>query len=382
MAVELHDVLSSFPLFPNLPSEIRQMIWEHALPGPRIVYLQHHSPPSMSPYAYQAALGDDRPSSQPDAPPKIFRSKSTIPLASACRESRNVVEETYNLAFGTDGAPAATWFDFSRDTLYLNWGGNWETETASWDSQYSIEDLGDDVARVENLAVYARRISGFVVNQGSVHQFSRWISRTLTRFGGIKLLSLVDGEHGIAGEDLVLVNQCGISAMTSIYEMAEVYHPDIEQQVIETEGRFINERLFLNAHLDLSILEAYRNGQFEDERSPLFEPCSIQWQGITTRGVKKKYERVKEEYDAKKEDYRVSLLLRSANHRAIMIAIRETTPLSEIVEEYRSTVGVSHKSVFVSILLGDGVLDPRLNSFNYRLMSGTTLDIIFSDKTA
>jgi hypothetical protein len=31
-----------FTLFNELPKEIRLLIWEHALPGPRIVYLQRH----------------------------------------------------------------------------------------------------------------------------------------------------------------------------------------------------------------------------------------------------------------------------------------------------------------------------------------------------
>lgn len=40
---------ASFPRFNELPSELRLMIWQYSLPGPRIVYLQRKP---LAPYGY------------------------------------------------------------------------------------------------------------------------------------------------------------------------------------------------------------------------------------------------------------------------------------------------------------------------------------------
>jgi hypothetical protein len=37
----------SFPQFPHLPKEIRLLIWDHALPKPRVIYLEQHFPKSI-----------------------------------------------------------------------------------------------------------------------------------------------------------------------------------------------------------------------------------------------------------------------------------------------------------------------------------------------
>jgi hypothetical protein len=70
----------------------------------------------------------------------------------ACRESRAVASSAYTRVFGTDHAPARTWFDFDHDTLYLNMTASWDRGYA--EAEYSPEHLPYDVEECQNLALY------------------------------------------------------------------------------------------------------------------------------------------------------------------------------------------------------------------------------------
>ena len=92
--------------------------------------------------------------------PKVFgfRSNTGIPIATVCRESRAIVGQRFTLAFGSESIPPTLWFDFTIDTLYLDWGFSrhgreeWRLKKhPSW--RFSRHDLSSDVQKVHRLAL-------------------------------------------------------------------------------------------------------------------------------------------------------------------------------------------------------------------------------------
>jgi hypothetical protein len=86
---------TSFPQFPKLPLEIRQMIWKSTL-KPRIVEVSHREEHG-------------------------FYSRVENPVAlQVSSESRKTVEHLYPLRFGSVLDEPAVVFNFSLDTLYFD----------------------------------------------------------------------------------------------------------------------------------------------------------------------------------------------------------------------------------------------------------------------
>jgi len=89
------QTLSSFTLFPNLPFELRCLIWETTCQS-RLVEVD-----------YDSCDG--------------FSSNIAPPIAlEVCRESRNAVINNYPLCFGSIFHPANIRFNFAIDTLYID----------------------------------------------------------------------------------------------------------------------------------------------------------------------------------------------------------------------------------------------------------------------
>lgn len=92
----------SFRLFPNLPPELRCMIWEAALPEPRIVYLRH-ARLVASPSPLPGDIHDLQEAPEPDR--RGFTSDCPIPvLLCVSREAYGVASKPYERAFGTEDA--------------------------------------------------------------------------------------------------------------------------------------------------------------------------------------------------------------------------------------------------------------------------------------
>jgi hypothetical protein len=84
----------SFTVFPNLPLELRCLIWEKTC-EPRIVEVSYE---------------DDG-----------FSSLSSVPMAlRVCKESRDTVIHSYPLCFGSIFYPPKIRFNFTLDTLYID----------------------------------------------------------------------------------------------------------------------------------------------------------------------------------------------------------------------------------------------------------------------
>ncbi|KAE8454594.1 hypothetical protein EG329_000217 [Mollisiaceae sp. DMI_Dod_QoI] len=109
-----------FSPFSRLPKELRILIWEAAIPDPRILHLGFY--------------GDSGLRSQTPSPS----------LLSVCRESLEVMSKFYTKTFGTVLSAPITWFDFQRDTLYIDTG-----------LKNFLPLLLLDAIHVKDLAIYA-----------------------------------------------------------------------------------------------------------------------------------------------------------------------------------------------------------------------------------
>ncbi|CZR63016.1 uncharacterized protein PAC_12913 [Phialocephala subalpina] len=207
----------TFTCFPKLPREIRLMIWEAALPGPRIVHIRHKSlqktigqweqennalwpafngemVPIPDDYIIeQLYLSDERDSSDRHAAARFqvrdelyyssidFRAAddhrkahlqglasdlSTPQNLLACREAYEVVAKRYTRAFACPLSIPQTYFNFESDTLYLRYdtftGSYKQTLPSEWAGLVLIGqtlDSGfgiedtDNVRKVRRLAI-------------------------------------------------------------------------------------------------------------------------------------------------------------------------------------------------------------------------------------
>ena len=94
--------------------------------------------------------------------PKILyglRSESPVPgILLACRESFEVSSRVYSRAFGTLGGAPQTWFNYRRDTLYLD--GLTNDNTHSYPGLEILTEVleglfvADELARIENFAIH------------------------------------------------------------------------------------------------------------------------------------------------------------------------------------------------------------------------------------
>lgn len=107
------------------------MIWERALPGPRIVHLVQMAMPSKHGKHGQQL-------------PKTGLASDTIPppILFVCKEAHAVATNFYTRAFSTGDAIPQTWFNFSIDTLYLHYM-RFEQELScnDWDFDFKYQVL-------------------------------------------------------------------------------------------------------------------------------------------------------------------------------------------------------------------------------------------------
>jgi hypothetical protein len=97
----------AFEKFPELPREIRLLVWRSTFPDPRIVELQE----GHNPTGYFMGRYTKRSWVSPVSPPNTLWIN---------HESRTETLRHYRLAFSRDGYPSRIWFDFDRDTVYFH----------------------------------------------------------------------------------------------------------------------------------------------------------------------------------------------------------------------------------------------------------------------
>jgi hypothetical protein len=162
-----------FEFFPKLPPELRRMIWKEALPGPRLVFLERlfiSVPVSHRVWSNVDVNDEDNMFLREDRRYQL-RSKSATPkttyirvksqpseqlrsLLQANLESRVLVKESYQLAFGREIYPPQTYFDFKQDTHLMYWD-DFEDWHISDNRDNICVSIGQDIRKVDRLAVLA-----------------------------------------------------------------------------------------------------------------------------------------------------------------------------------------------------------------------------------
>jgi hypothetical protein len=127
---------------------------------------------------------------------KGIKSTSRPPhILSICRESHGVVSKYYQRVFATRTSKAETYFDFERDTLYLQrpdyrLGFNHRRFNELPAILLSISD-GPNLRMVRNLSIDVDGMTLWYHTHRSLHE---WIADVLDICGGLRRLTLVLGE--------------------------------------------------------------------------------------------------------------------------------------------------------------------------------------------
>jgi len=170
----------------NAQIEIRLLIWEYALPPPRIVFL--------SPWETPAKRTDEE--TQDDIRPvdRLHSSALWTVIQDVCHESREVVCQAYTKTFSTAAANSTghTWFGYKRDILYIDWGFLAAEELAQSDF------LQTEAALVEHLAVY-----DYQAYCKEDIEYEIFLNLVLSTFRNLKRLTIVAAQVHLLGSQLV-----------------------------------------------------------------------------------------------------------------------------------------------------------------------------------
>lgn len=150
---------ATFILFPQLPLELRLVIWSLTL-QPRVVEIR-----------YSRLLDTG------------FKSSSHLPVAlQVCQESRSRVLDQYPFCFGSKSHPANIRFSFALDTLYI-------PGAVTWDVNHLRKILANlDLSSIKYLAISANVLrSGAVPNE----TFRAAVKKAVEKFTGLEELLIV-----------------------------------------------------------------------------------------------------------------------------------------------------------------------------------------------
>jgi hypothetical protein len=263
----------TFALFPILPQEIRLIIWEHALPGPRVVNLRQRKLkktigewetetgkpwPPMKEGLEEEDTGEEednflvglrdssrwrgrerflvsdtvrdplRANEYDDEAYKAghlvaFVSDCPPPeILSVCREAFEVVSKRYQKVFSTLGSVPTTWICFELDTLYLRYNDfpvYYADDSISSmigelnDSGFMLQDM-ENLCRVKNLAILKPQ-------NGQRPEWELVITEYSKTIGGLETLYLVLKDYQESADDvksLSLMDPIDLSETMAVYE--------------------------------------------------------------------------------------------------------------------------------------------------------------------
>jgi hypothetical protein len=107
----------AFARFPELPLEIRNMIWGLAI-SPRLVYIQQGT--TYEDVSIQQLL-NSRPFRRRGGKTYLYSTSPVPPMLQACSESRQAMKiHGYSLMFGTAKVGPRIWFNGLHDILYMD----------------------------------------------------------------------------------------------------------------------------------------------------------------------------------------------------------------------------------------------------------------------
>ncbi|KUJ07761.1 uncharacterized protein LY89DRAFT_691484 [Mollisia scopiformis] len=190
---------AKFPRFRDLPAELRLHIWGYALPGPRIILLEHKRKKNSGAATDDLKTVDnlnprvDRLGFRSDAPPPS--------ILYACRESYAIASKYYTQAFANSRGTsiAETYIDFKEDVLYLGseWLGAGQMNHGNYQERIEYvlrnELHVDDLSRVENLAIWWDNF------HTGPRNLDDYLVMILRQFGEVKSVTIVSKKYCMPG---------------------------------------------------------------------------------------------------------------------------------------------------------------------------------------
>lgn len=364
--------LSTFTLFPELPYDLRYKIWMEARPGPRLIYLHSFYLKSFRCHRVWSDCRNNKRGRkrffhedphETDEQKHIPQSRRTnierstgwkshepsIALLAVCRESYDILSQFYARAFGSSNAFPSTWFDFKRDTLYLNiWypdgtpGNPWYLPYATWslEARYMLEDLSMDVDLVQTLAVDTLNQLRF--------DYNIWLARILAKFKNLKKIIFVNKNPVSRGGAAVR----GPEKMGIVLEDPEMprlrkilwpkykgnYDPAIERKV----NRQYDDEV-------AAIAEEMRRSPSEFRqisRTWAMQDMPVVEEKIATYGwIVRDFEEDERIYRRQKEQFRMVLNVRCRGKNTLRHSLGESTAVKEMVAISRKEWSVPEEKI-------------------------------------
>jgi hypothetical protein len=175
----------SFTKFVELPKEIRLLIWEFALPGPRVVLFE--------PVLFEEG---------PDGSFYSFKTQASIILFQVCRESYDVASKVYQKYLLTDSPYSGLWFNHQLDMIYIN-------HTRNINPRKPLAQLEEFAEQAETFAVFFRPDVLCPQDPAQHLQYSSAMDQQLAKllhlFKNVKTATLAAKRHDVDNiNDLVL----------------------------------------------------------------------------------------------------------------------------------------------------------------------------------
>jgi hypothetical protein len=230
-----------FHKFNDLPKEIQFMIWENALPGPRLVHIYQKPLKStikdwerangatrrsdwflaagmidawevdwIDEGVMESYYGDDLEGSTPPTDDDAMKDKRLVGfksisellhMALACKDAFDVVSKNYPLAFNCFGSFAQTFFNFELDTLYIRneniqcFNDGLETMFYTGICGHDVIGSKDDMQKVERLALELEVDADGELYLLYFSGLSEWIVYIMHYFPSLKTLTFVVGHY-------------------------------------------------------------------------------------------------------------------------------------------------------------------------------------------
>jgi hypothetical protein len=257
------------------------------------------------------------------------RSRVSIMLY-ACRESRGIASKIYSKAFGSNVSPPLTWFDFERDTLYLDWGCIEEKQVGFW-----LGELSADIRRVENLAVFDAPASSKMLPPDADYTF--WIDKVLQSFTNVRRFTIVDRDHDFReSSDLVWAGDTYIDIEESINVFNEPGDFNHVMDILLEEISMVQHwNIYKYRDLTRYNLQIHQYANTYNGLSINYNvPEHINWRTITTRKRKAEYDEAKRRYNVKRSLFKYVLELRCPKQEPSRVAVAGNMSLEEVVERF------------------------------------------------
>ncbi|TGO59734.1 hypothetical protein BOTNAR_0157g00260 [Botryotinia narcissicola] len=277
---------TTFTCFMKLPLEIRVMVWEASLPGPRVVLLR----PT---WIFEWKI----------VPDYVLQSSNPVTALYVCRESFNVASTRYTQTFAPPESPFKTWFDFDVDTLCI------APNEAFHQRLPGIENL-------KRLAVFAGPLPVTALDKEYDTEEWWWsfqnpyvlevfLDICLVEAGRLEELTLVTGRYPCNTHvftpkrsfDLSFIELQDIDASLKLY--TSPYEPKLEESIQSIQQEYAAQLRSL-ASIKFDKLEECRSMTYG---APVYEMPVIRNLIVTTTSMKAKLERAKVAFKMKKAEY-------------------------------------------------------------------------------